>query len=77
MTRAEIIGMIKQAWTTALMDVKDIREDIAESYSSWVRTVIQAAAPDLMGQGAAQGGGEEGGAPANGGAAAPAEGGMQ
>ena len=79
MTRAEIIGMIKQAWTTALMDVKDIREDIAESYANWVKALIQAAAPDLMGQGAAQGEGAEGGAGGGGGGEAPPapEGGTQ
>lgn len=49
MTRAEIIQMLKDAWTRALMDEKDLREDIAESYSAWVQGLIQAAAPELSG----------------------------
>ena len=75
MTRAEIIQAIKEAWVSALMDVKDIREDIADSYAAWVRGLIQAAAPELSGQaqmqaGQGQGGGGEAAAPA------PNEGGM-
>lgn len=70
MTKAEIIQAIKEAWTNALLDEKDIREDIAESYAAWVKGLIQAAAPELSGvmeqQAAAQGGGEGQAAPAGG-----------
>ena len=70
MTRAEIIQSIKEAWVAALMDERDIREDIAESYAAWVQGLIQAAAPELSGQAAmqqeqaAQGAGGEAQAPA-------------
>lgn len=78
MTRAEIINAIKEAWVRELMDVKDIREDVADSYAAWVQGIVQSAAADLQAQPAAsqQGGGQaaEGGADA----AAPAQqGGMQ
>lgn len=49
MDKREIIQMIKDAWVRALMDEKDIREDIAESYSAWVKGLIQRAAPELSG----------------------------
>ena len=74
MTRAEIITAIKEAWVRELMDVKDIREDVADSYAAWVQGVVQSAAADLQSQPAAaqQGGGQaaEGG---QGGAGAPAQ----
>lgn len=58
MTKSDIIAAMKSAWTNALMDEKDLREDIAESYSAWVQGLIQAAAPELSGtmQQQAQGG---------------------
>ena len=58
MTRADIIQMLKGAWTRALMDEKDLREDIAESYSAWVQGLIQAAAPELSGAAQQQSGGQ-------------------
>lgn len=75
MTRAEIIQMIKDAWVRALMDVKDIREDIAETYSAWVRSLIQQAAPELSGTAMQTGGGEAQGGGGGGGEAAAASGG--
>lgn len=75
MDKREIIQMIKDAWVRALMDEKDIREDIAESYSAWVKGLIQQAAPELSGATAQamQGENPEGeGAPS----AVPQQGGM-
>lgn len=81
--------MLKQAWTDALMDEADLREDLAESYASWVQGLVQAAAPELSGQAQQQQqqqpppqGGQQGGAPApapaaGGGMPAAPEGGMQ
>ena len=87
MTQLDIIGMLKQAWTAALMDEKDLREDLAESYASWVRGLIQSAADELTMSGQQQApqqpqGGQGGVPPMEGGGApmppAPApEGGMQ
>lgn len=75
MDKREIIQMIKDAWVRALMDEKDIREDIAESYSAWVKGLIQQAAPELSGVTAQAMQGENpegGGAPS----AMPQQGGM-
>ena len=74
MRRQELIDMLKQAWTTALLDEKDLREDIAESYAAWVQGLIQSAAPELSGQQQGQGQ-QQGGAPAQGAAAPPEQGG--
>lgn len=60
MTKSEIIKGLKDAWTRALMDEKDIREDIAESYSAWVQGIVKAAAPELQGEPAAQEGSGQG-----------------
>ena len=77
MTKADITNALKEAWTAALMDEKDILDDIADSYASWVQAIVKAAAPELKGEPAAQegsqqeqGGGQEQGqgqqgAPAN------------
>ena len=78
MTKAEIIQSLKDAWTRELMDIRDLREDIAESYSAWVQGIVKQAAPDLQGQPAASNGGQQGGQggqQAQGGAAP--QGGMQ
>ena len=78
MTKAEIIQSLKDAWTRELMDIKELREDIAESYSAWVQGMVKQAAPDLQGQPAASNGEQQdgqGGQQAQG-AAAP-QGGMQ
>lgn len=61
--------MLKQAWTNALLDEKDLREDIADSYAAWVQGLIESAAPELSGQQQGQGQGQgqqqqQGGAPA-------------
>ena len=60
MTKSEIVQGLKDAWTRALMDEKDIREDIAESYSAWVQGIVNAAAPELKGEPAAQEGSGQG-----------------
>lgn len=78
MTKAEIIQSLKDAWTRELMDIKDLREDIAESYSAWVQGMVKQAASDLQGQPAASNGDQQGGQEgqqAQGGAAP--QGGMQ
>lgn len=73
MTRAEIISAIKEAWVRELMDVKDIREDVADSYAAWVQGVVQSAAADLQAQpAAAQQGGGQSAEVGQGGAGAPA-----
>ncbi len=79
MTKAETIAALKEAWTRELMDEADLRDDITESYSAWVQGIVKQAAPDLQGQPAASGGGEQqgqaqGGQPQQG---AAAQGGMQ
>ena len=61
MTKAEIIQSMKEAWTRALMDEREVTEDLAESYSSWVQGLVQAAAPGLQGQPAASNGDQQGG----------------
>lgn len=86
MNKADIISMLKQAWTTALMDEADLREDMAESYASWVQGLMKAAAPELSGQAQQQqqqqqpqGGAPQGGQPpaaGGGGMQAAPEGGM-
>ena len=86
MTKSDIIQSMKEAWTRALMDEREVTEDLAESYSSWVQGLVQAAAPDLQGQSmASNGNGQQGGQPQQqggqplqqaAGAAAP-QGGMQ
>ena len=59
MTKAEIIQSMKEAWTRALMDEREITEDLADSYASWVQGLVQAAAPDLQGQPAASNGDQQ------------------
>ena len=78
MTRAEITKSIRAAWTKALMDTNDLSDDIADSYSAWVRGVVQSAAADLQGQPAAAGGQQQqqGGQPMPEGGQAPAGGQM-
>ena len=66
MTKAEIIQSMKEAWTRALMDEREITEDLADSYASWVQGLVQAAAPDLQGQPAASNGDQQQGAPQGG-----------
>ena len=70
--------MLKQAWTEALMDEKDLREDIADSYAAWVQGLIESAAPELsgqQGQGQGQQQQQQGAPPAQGGAPPPEQGG--
>ena len=62
MTKADIIQSMKEAWTRALMDERELTDDLAESYSSWVQGLVKAAAPDLQGQAAASNGGQQQGA---------------
>lgn len=85
MTKADISKMLREAWTAALMDTNDFREDLADNYAAWVQGLIKAAAPELTGQKQGGGqeqqqGGQEGAPPMEGGGAmmppAP-EGGMQ
>ena len=81
MKRADLITMLKEAWTNALLDAKDLREDMAESYSAWVMGLIQSSAQELSGQqpqgGAPEGAPPQGGAPQQGAPMpAPAGGGM-
>lgn len=83
MTKVDIIQMMKDAWARALMDEKDLREDMADAYAAWVQGLIQKATLELSGvqqaQGQSEGGAQEGAAPPEGGApemAAPAEGEM-
>lgn len=59
MTKAEITDALKEAWTAALMDEKDLLEDIADSYASWVQGIVKAAAPELKGEPAAQEGSQQ------------------
>lgn len=76
MRKQELVDMLKQAWTDALMDEKDLREDLADSYASWVQGLIESAAPELSGQQQGQGQGQQqGGAPAQGGGPPPEQGG--
>lgn len=80
MTRVDIIQMMKDAWARALMDEKDLREDMADAYAAWVQGLIQKATLELSGaqaQGQGESSAQEGAAPPEGGApemAAPAEG---
>ena len=81
MTKAEIIQGIKDAWSKALMDEKDLHEDVADSYVSWVLGLVESAAPELQGTpaGSNQGGDEAAGAEAGAdgmGGGAGAQGGM-
>ena len=68
MKRQELIDMLKQAWVAALLDEKDLREDLADSYASWVQGLIESAAPELSGQQQGQSQQQQGGTPAQGGA---------
>ena len=74
MRKQELIDMLKQAWTDALMDEADLREDIADSYAAWVQGLIESAAPELSGQQQQQQQQQGGGAPP-GGAPPPEQGG--
>ena len=72
MRKQELIDMLKQAWTDALMDEADLREDIADSYAAWVQGLIESAAPELSGQQQQQ---QQGGGAPPGGAPPPEQGG--
>ena len=72
MRKQELIDMLKQAWTDALMDEADLREDIADSYAAWVQGLIESAAPELSGQQQQQ---QQGGGVPPGGAPPPEQGG--
>ena len=72
MRKQELIDMLKQAWTDALMDEADLREDIADSYAAWVQGLIESAAPELSGQQQQQ---QQGGGVPSGGAPPPEQGG--